>query len=385
MPDKPIYVTQPSLAPLEDFCEKLKPVWDSGVLTHNGPLIQQFEKDCCAKLGLKQMVAVTNGTVALQMAIRALELKGEIITSPFTWVATVSAIKWEQCTPVFCDIDPGTLNMDVHKLEALITPKTVAIMPVHVFGNPCDVEAIESVARRHGLKVIYDAAHAIGSTFKGKSLLSFGDISATSFHATKLLNMGEGGGCITEDEVLHEKLKRIRFFGHDDKKNVVEDGFNGKVTEIHAALGLANLALYDQVLDDRKTKYAYYKEALLAHPGCRFQELVLGECNYSYFPVILESEEILLQVEKALNSENVFPRRYFYPSVNLYTEVVDYQPMPVSEDIAKRILCLPLYYQLSLSDMDTVIRIMSDVLQKKALMKPVEGVTSKQERQPHAK
>ncbi len=356
---KPVFVTMPSLAPLEEFTEILKGVWERGILTHNGPLVQQLEVDLCRKLRVKHFVSVSNGTIAIQMAIKALELKGEIITTPFTWIATVSAIKWEGCTPVFCDIDPNTLNIDPAQIEKHITANTVAIMPVHVFGNPCDVEAIEAIAKKHGLKVIYDGAHAIGSTINGKSLLEFGDITATSLHATKLLNTAEGGACITSDEQLDRKLKRIRFFGHsDDKTDIVEDGFNGKMTEVHAALGLANLKYYDEVLADRKKKYILYKEALQEVPGVSFQEMKIGETNYSYFPIIFESEEKLLEVQKKLNENNVSPRRYFYPSVNTYTKVVEYQPTPVSEDISKRILCLPLYWRLEESDMFKIVQIM---------------------------
>ncbi|WP_162051947.1 DegT/DnrJ/EryC1/StrS family aminotransferase [Pontibacter pamirensis] len=359
MSNKKIFVTQPSLAPLEEYVEILRGVWERGILTHNGPLVQQLEKDLESKLGLDYFTVVSNGTIAIQMAIKALELKGEIITTPFTWVATVSAIKWEECTPVFCDIDPDTLNMDPAKIEALITDKTVAIMPVHVFGNPCDVEAIAAIAQKHGLKVIYDAAHAIGSTYKGNSLLTYGDISATSLHATKLLNTAEGGGCITTDAALDARLKRIRFFGHDENKDIVEDGFNGKLTEVHAALGLANLKYYDEVLEDRKNKYQYYIERLQEVEGVRFQEVKGGETNYSYFPIIFESEEQLLQVEKALNAADIFPRRYFYPSVNTYTKVVAYQACPVSEDISERILCLPLYLNLKEGEQDKICEIIN--------------------------
>ena len=355
MNNNPIYVTQPSLAPLDEYMKILEGVWQRGILTHNGPLVQQLEKNLCEKLNIPNFVAVSNGTIALQMAIKALELKGEIITTPFTWIATVSAIKWEGCTPVFCDIEPETLNIDATKIEALITDKTVAIMPVHVFGNPCDVDAIDAIARKHQLKVIYDGAHAIGSTYKGKSLLEYGDITATSLHATKLLNTAEGGGCITTNNELHEKLKRIRFFGHNDEKDIVEDGFNGKMTEVHAALGIANLKYYDEVLNDRKEKYHLYKETLSNLSGLTFQKIKQGTHNFSYFPVIFESEAHLLKVEKALNSENIFPRRYFYPSVNSYTNIVEYKATPVSEDIAKRILCLPLYWKLSLKDLETIL------------------------------
>lgn len=357
---KPIFVTQPSLAPLEEFTELLKGVWERGILTHNGPLVQQLEKELMAKLGVPYLTVVSNGTIAIQMAIKALELQGEIITTPFTWVATISAIKWEGCTPVFCDIEPGSLNMDPAKIESLITEKTVAIMPVHVFGNPCAVEQIEAIAQKHNLKVIYDAAHAVGSVYKGQSLLNWGDISATSLHATKLLNTAEGGACITKDESLDRKLKRIRFFGHNDEKtDIIEDGFNGKLTEVHAALGLANLKYYDVVLEDRKNKYQRYKELLKGVSGIRFQEFTWGEPNYSYFPVIFESEAQLLKVEKALHAEKIVPRRYFYPSVNTFTKIVNYQPCPVSEDIALRILCLPLYFALKAEEVERICKIIN--------------------------
>lgn len=363
MENKAIYVTQPSLASLDKVHDLLEGVWKRGILTHNGPLVQQFENQLCEKLGIPSLVSVVNGTVAIQMAIKALELKGEIITTPFTWVATISAIQWEGCSPVFCDIDAETLNIDVNKIEACITDKTVAIMPVHVFGNPCDVHAIQQIADKHGLKVIYDAAHAIGSTVDGQSALAFGDVSATSLHATKLLNTGEGGACVAMDEALHRKLQRIRFFGHsDDKTDIVEEGFNGKMTEIHAALGLANLELYDQVLEDRKTKYEMYISALKKNDNLTFQVLKHGECNYSYFPVIFESESVLLSVLEKLTAQNIIPRRYFYPSVNTFNNIVDYSPMPVSEDIASRILCLPLYYSLTHEEIQLICGIVNSQL-----------------------
>jgi dTDP-4-amino-4,6-dideoxygalactose transaminase len=320
--------------------------------------VKEFERTFCRKLGIRNFVAMTNGTIALQIAIKALGLKGEIITSPFTWIATVSAIKWEGSIPVFADIDPGTLNIDPARIEEKITSQTVAIMPVHVFGNPCDVDAIGEIARRHRIKVIYDAAHAVGSVYKGKSLLEAGDISATSLHATKLLNTAEGGGCITCDEELHEKMKRIRFFGHDERKEIVEDGMNGKMTEVHAALGMVNLEYMDKVLADRKRKYTLYKKLLGDHKALRFQEFRHGRPNFSYFPVIFQSEAEMLRVEKALNGHNIFPRRYFYPSVNTYTRILPYQPTPVSEDISPRILCLPLFYSL----MDDVIEKIAGII-----------------------
>ncbi|NTW31092.1 MAG: DegT/DnrJ/EryC1/StrS family aminotransferase [Bacteroidetes bacterium] len=356
--DKAIYVTQPTLAPLEEYVELLKGIWTSGILTHNGPLVQQFEKDIAVKLGINNFIAVTNGTIALQMSIKALELKGEIITTPFTWIATVSAIKWEGCTPVFCDIESDTLNIDPAKIEMLINERTVAIMPVHVFGNPCNIESIEAIAKKYNLKIIYDAAHAIGSTYNGKSILEYGDISATSLHATKLLNTGEGGGCISSNLEIHEKLKRIRFFGHNKDKSVIEDGFNGKMTEIHAALGLVNIKYFEKVLEDRKYKYNLYKESFRKISELKFQKIVNGNSNYSYFPVIFETEENALKYEKILNNNNIYPRRYFYPSVNTYSNIFDnIQSCPVSEKISKTILCMPLYYKLTESEIESIINI----------------------------
>lgn len=346
MSKKPIFVTQPTLSSIEEYTKYLNGVWDRGILTHNGPLVQKLEKDLAHKLNLRNLMTVSNGTIAIQLAIKALGIKGDIITTPFTWVATLSAIQWEGCNPVFCDIEPDTLSIDPKKIEEKITDKTVAIMPVHVFGNPCDVEAIEMIAKKYNLKVIYDAAHAIGSIYKEKSLLSYGDISATSLHATKLFNTAEGGACITDDDDLNEKLKRIRFFGHNQQKDIVEEGMNAKLTEIHAALGLANLKYFDDVLEDRKSKYFFYKDNLKNLDGIDFQVLKLGEPNYSYFPIIFKSEELLLKIEKALNKKNIFPRRYFYPAVNTFEAIVKYEPMPIAEDVSKRIMCLPLFYKL---------------------------------------
>ena len=341
----PIYVTQPTLAPLSEVTALLEGVWASGIMTHNGPLVRRFEQECVERLGLRQMVAVSNGTIAIQMAIRALELSGEIITTPFTFVATINAILWEHCTPVFVDIDPATLNIDPEKIVAAITSKTVAIMPVHVFGNPCEVERIQAIADEYGLKVLYDAAHAVGVDYKGQALLNYGDISATSFHATKMLNTAEGGGCVAANAEWHERLKEIRFFGYNESKEIVRNGFNGKMTEVHAAVGIANLAHLPQALADRKKKYMLYKTVLSECPGLAFQKMNQSG-NYSYFPVIFPSEQVALYVDKQLQAHEIFARRYFYPSVNTYTAIVPYQPMPVSEDIAKRILCLPLYYSL---------------------------------------
>lgn len=361
MENKNIYVTQPTLAPLEEVNELMKGIWASGIMTHNGPLVQRFEKECAEHLGVPHLVSCVNGTVGLQMAIRALRLKGEIITTPFTFIATISSIIWEGCTPVFVDIDPETLCIDPKKIEEKITYHTVGIMPVHVFGNCCDIEAIDAIAKKHNLKVIYDACHSVGVNYKGQSIFNYGDISVTSFHATKMLNTTEGGGCFTLDKELDEKLRRIRFFGFENHADIVEDGTNGKMTEVHAAVGIANLRYLDAALADRKRKYFYYREELSANESLSFQK-INEDCNYSYFPVIFKDESDLLGVQAKLNENHIFPRRYFWPSVNTFTKLVPYTPMSVSEDIASRILCLPLYYTLAEEDMDRIIKIIINTL-----------------------
>ena len=363
MKNKKIYVTNPSLAPLDEYIDILKEVWETGILTHNGPLVQKLEKEICLKIGLKNFISVSNGTIALQMAIKALDLKGEIITTPFTWIATISAIKWEGCTPIFCDIDKKTLNIDPNKIERLITENTVAIMPVHVFGNPCDIIGIEKIAKNNNLKVIYDAAHAVGSTYEGRSILEFGDISATSLHATKILNTAEGGGCITTNSKLNDKLKRIRFFGHNESKDdIVEDGFNGKMTEVHAALGLANIKYLNKILSDRISKSKIYYDGLRINEDLSFQEVKFGQTNSSYFPLIFKDENQLLSIQKILNKDNIFPRRYFFPSVNLFNNIFKYHRCNISENIANRILCLPLYYELEESKIRKIIDIVNESL-----------------------
>lgn len=359
---KKIFVTQPTLAPLEDVTELLKGVWQSGIMTHNGPLVQRLEKEIGDKLGVKNVVSCVNGTIALQMAIRALELKGEIITTPFTFIATSNSILWEHCTPVFVDIDPDTFNIDPSKIEEKITYHTSAIMPVHVFGNACDIEAIDAVAKRHNLKVIYDAAHAMCVNYKGKSIFEYGDISTTSFHATKLFGTAEGGAVFTTDDAIDQKLRRIRFFGFENYADIVEDGTNGKMTEVHAAVGLANLKYLDTALEDRIKKYAYYKSHLEDIPGVKFQKINDGACNYSYFPIVFASENDCLKVLAALNAEDIYPRRYFYPSINTFNRLFPYVSMLVSEDIASRILCLPLYFKLEMAEIDRIISIIRKVL-----------------------
>lgn len=356
----PIYVTAPSLPPLEEYTGILRGVWERKILTHNGPLVQQLEKDLKQKYAIQNLAIVTNGTIAIQLAIKALGLNGsEIITTPFTWIATASAITWENCTPVFVDIDPHTFNIDPNRIEAAITDKTRAIMGVHVFSNPCDMEAIEYIAKKHDLKVIYDAAHAMCINYKDKSILEYGDISAASFHATKIFNSGEGGCCVTLDSQLDEKIRRLRFFGHDEDKQIVDDGCNGKMTEIHAALGLANLKYIDEVLSNRKIIFDLYHSKLANLDFITFQDFPEDSYNYSYMPVVFDNEERLLKALQALEIHNIYPRRYFHPSLNTIKHLAKYEAFEHSERIAKTILCLPSYSELSLATVDDICEIVS--------------------------
>jgi dTDP-4-amino-4,6-dideoxygalactose transaminase len=358
MQNKPIYVSQPTLPPLKEYTDLLEGVWETGILTHNGPMVQRLEKEIDEYLGANTTSLVTNGTIALHLALRALDLvEGEVITTPFSWISSVSAIQWEGCHPVFVDVDPETFNIDPDKIEAAITDKTRAILGVHVFSCPCDVERIEAIASKHNLKVIYDGAHAFGVKINEESIFSWGDISTTSLHALKLLNTGEGGAIFTTG-ALKEKIKSLRFFGMDSKNNITNLGTNAKMTEIQAALGLCNLPNVTAGINIRKSIYSIYYNTLFHKVS--FQKFNLASYNYSYMPVIFYSEKELLAVMSHLNANNIFPRRYFFPSLNEVKAVKQYTPCPVSEDLSRRILCLPSYNVLPY---DSVKRISELILE----------------------
>ena len=357
--DNPIYVTQPSLAPLAEFNEYLQQIWASGIMTHNGPFLHQLEKELSAYEGVSDTICVANGTCAMQLAIRAMDLEGEIITTSFTFIATANSITWERCTPVFVDIDPDTWNIDPEKIEEAITDKTVAILPVHVFSAPCDVVRIQQIADKHGLKVIYDAAHAMCVQVNGKSIMSYGDVSTTSFHATKLFNTCEGGACFTENEALAARIRRMRFFGFDESKEVVDDGMNAKMTEVSAALGLANLKHLDKVRKNRREKYELYQQLLSDRETITFQKFDPEEYNYSYMPVLFDTEDQVFQTLEKLAAEKIYPRRYFYPSLH-NIDIFESEPLPVAESVALRISCLPLYDQLSEGDIRRICQLIAD-------------------------
>lgn len=354
---KRINVTKSFLPPIEEYLEYVEKIWKNDQLTNQGPLLDEFETKIQTYLGINDAHMLTNGTVALQIALRSLGVDdGEVITTPFSYVATTSAILWERCTPVFVDIDPETLCIDASKIEAAITDRTKAIMPVHVFGNPCDIDAIEAIAKRHNIKVIYDAAHAFGVTYKGKSILSYGDISMCSLHATKLFHTIEGGLLVASKKSTNARIELMKRFGHngDDHLSL---GINAKASEFQAAMGLTNLKHIDKIIAGRKKIFELYDSKLTS----RFSRQTIRKqtgYNYSYYPVIFPSEKLLEEKVEALAEYNIHPRRYFYPSLNTLPYVAP-RSCPISEDISKRILCLPLYYGLEERDINKICEVLN--------------------------
>lgn len=357
-----IYVTKTFLPPQEEYQYMLGRVWDTAWLTNRGALVLELEQELKNYLNVPNILAMTNGTLPLQIAIKALNLSGEIITTPFSYVATTSSIVWEGCTPIFVDIDPEYLTIDEANIEQAITKNTTAILATHVFGNPCHIEAIEAIAKKHNLKVIYDAAHCFGVSYRGKSLLNYGDVSTCSFHATKLFHTGEGGAIVANDERLYDTLFSHHNFGHQGDEAFQGIGINGKMSELQAAMGLAVFPYVNHIIKERKAVVQRYQAIFEAES--RIKTLNIREhtdWNYSYYPIIFDGIEQLDNVKKALNNAEIYPRRYFYPSLNTL-DYVDKQSCPVSEFIASRVLCLPLYVGLSPLDQDKIINTMLSAL-----------------------
>jgi len=351
-----IPVTKPFLPKQADFKSYVSSIWARQWLTNNGPLVNELELKLQQYLALPHLLYVTNGTIALQLAIQALEVKGEIITTPFSFVATTSSIVWQGCKPVFVDINENTLNIDPNKIEAAITPNTSAILATHVFGNPCDIEAIDRIAKKHGLKVIYDAAHCFGTKYKGKSIFAYGDVSTTSFHATKLFHTIEGGAVFTQNPETLKRMALMRNFGYSGVDTFSEIGTNAKNSEFHAAMGLCNLKHIDQILSKRKELSQHY-EMRLNKIEAQFQVIQADtEFNFAYYPVIFQSEEVMLDCMKQLELVQVYCRRYFYPSLSALPYIAKVN-MPICDSISKRIMCLPLYHTLTSADQDLVVRI----------------------------
>jgi dTDP-4-amino-4,6-dideoxygalactose transaminase len=350
-----IPVTRPFSPPIEEYQDLLKGIWQRNWFTNNGPLVNDLELKLKRYLDLKHLLFVSNGTIAIQVALKALNITKEVITTPFSYVATTSSIVWEGCTPVFVDIDPETFNIDPKKIEAAITEHTQAILATHCFGNPCDVEAIKAIADKHGLKVIYDAAHCFGTKFKGESIFKWGDISTTSFHATKLYHTVEGGAIFTDDSELLKQLAWRRNFGHKGPEDFHGVGINGKNSEFHAAMGVVNLNYIEQILATRKQQSGFYDEMLRKATLQKPKIAADVSFNHAYYPVVFESHEAMMRVKKSLEGAEIFPRRYFYPSLSSLNYVTE-SPTPVSDDIASRILCLPLYFELSEVEIDMICR-----------------------------
>ena len=348
-----INVTKPFLAPLEEYQSYVEGIWDRGWLTNHGPLVASLEQNLRDYLRLKNLLFVSNGTIALQIALRALDVRGEVITTPFSYVATTSSLVWEGFTPVMADICPDSLNIDPGAIEAAITTRTCAILATHVYGNPCNIHAISTIAQKYGLKVIYDGAHAFGSKYEGRSLFDYGDISTASFHATKLFHTIEGGAIIASTADVSNVASQMRNFGHISPTDFVRVGINGKNSEFHAAAGLCNLKYIDQILARRKHLSARYDERLMnlvarprIFPGCDY--------NHAYYPIILENEAALLRVVTGLERSEIYPRRYFYPSLNTLPYLNRKDRAPIAENIARRVLCLPLFHSLSEQQVDLV-------------------------------
>lgn len=360
---KTIYVTQPYLPSLEEFLPYLQQIWESRVLTNNGPFHQQLEEELCKYLGVQYISLFANGTLALVTALQALKLSGEVITTPFSFVATTHALWWNNIQPVFVDIEPDTFTLDPDKIEAAITPRTTGILPVHVYGYPCKVERIEEIARRYGLKVLYDAAHSFGATYKEQHLCSFGDMSILSFHATKVFNTFEGGAIVCHSAEMKERIDNLKNFGFRGETTVVAPGINAKMNEFQAALGLAQLRHVDQAIARRKEIALHYRQALANVPGIQCMDEQPGLThNYSYFPVMVEestygkSRDALYET---LRENNIFARRYFYPLISnfpTYSHRISAAKdnLPCANQVADQVLCLPIYTDLEIEQAEVI-------------------------------
>lgn len=366
MKNKPIYVTQPFLPPLEEFNEYLKQIWESKWLTNQGPFHEQLEIALTKYLGVPYISLFANGTLALITALRALQITGEVITSPFSFVATTHSLWWNNIKPVFVDIEHDRFTLDPEKIEAAITPQTTAILPVHVYGYPCNVEAIHEIAHRHGLKVLYDAAHTFGATYKGKSLVSYGDLSILSFHATKVFNTFEGGAIICHSEEMKHHIDNLKNFGFRGETVIEEPGINAKMNEVQAAMGLLQLKYIEQNIEKRKYIANLYRKGLSDIKGIQcMDDLPDVRHNYAYFPIFVEKSQYGISCDELyeiLKKNNIFARRYFYPLISqfkMYKDLESALPekLPKAEKIAKQVICLPIYSELYEYQIEYIIKI----------------------------
>jgi dTDP-4-amino-4,6-dideoxygalactose transaminase len=360
-----VYVTQPSLPPLEEFMPYLERIWESKRLTNSGPFHEQLEQALCDFLGVRHVCLFANGTLALVTALQTLRITGEVITTPYSFVATAHSLLWNGIKPVFVDIDPDTLNLDPNRIEAAITPQTTAIMPVHCYGRPCDVERIQKVADNYGLKVIYDAAHAFGVQAHGDSVLNHGDLSVLSFHATKVFHTFEGGAIVCHDAKTKQRIDHLKNFGFVDEVTVVAPGINGKMSEINAAFGLLQLKRFDEVLQKRKAIESRYRTVLAGVEGIRCLPVADDtRPNYAYFPILVQPDYKLSRdaLYQKMHDAGVLARRYFYPLISdfpMYRGMPSaaHANLPVARKVAEQVICLPIYPALSSEHVDSVLEL----------------------------
>ena len=354
-----INVTKTFFPPIEEYNQQVKRIWDNQWLTNRGELVLELEEKLKEYLSVSNIIIMNNGTIPIQIALKLLANGGEVITTPFSYVATTAAIVWENCTPVFVDIHPEFLTIDETKIEAAITDKTTCILATHVFGNPCNIEAIENIATKHNLKVIYDGAHCFGVTYKGKSIFEYGDISTCSFHATKLFHTGEGGALFTKDADLFHQCFYSHNFGHNGPLEFHGLGINGKISELQAAMGLSVLPYMEEIISGRQYAVNYYNKNL---DWNKLKKMRLRDdtvWNQSYYPVLFTNEAELLITQKKLIQAQIFPRRYFYPSLNLVTYLKSSSTMKISESVASRVLCLPLFKEIKENELFNIVKLIN--------------------------
>lgn len=366
MIDKPIYVTSPLLPSLEDFTFLLKEIWESKMLTNNGNFHQKLEEELAKYLKVPYLSLFTNGTLPLITALQAMRITGEVITTPFSFVATTHSLWWNGIKPVFVDIEPETCNLDPSKIEAAITPKTTAIMPVHVYGKPCKTKEIQEIANKYGLKVIYDAAHAFGVEINGESILNFGDMATLSFHATKVYNTLEGGALIVHDEQTKKRIDYLKNFGFASETEVVAPGINSKVDEVRAAYGLLNLKQVDHAINSRRKVAIRYRDEFQGVKGITFFNDIPGvRHNYSYFPIFINAEEYGMTRDELyfkMKEHNVFGRRYFYPLISTFStyrglDSANPDNLPIATQMSNNVICLPMHHALSENEVEYILQI----------------------------
>jgi dTDP-4-amino-4,6-dideoxygalactose transaminase len=364
-----IFLTQPYLPPLDEFLPYLEKIWNSKWLTNNGDFHKEFEKELAEYLGVKYLSLFTNGTLALVSALQALKITGEVITTPFSFVATTHSLWWNNIKPVFVDIDPHTFNLDPDKIEAAITPQTTAILPVHVYGNPCDIEKIQNIADVYGLKIIYDACHAFGVKVDNNSILQYGDLSVLSFHATKVFTTFEGGAIICKDDATKKRIDFLKNFGFAGETTVVAPGINAKMNEFQAALGVLQLKHVEKTILARKQVASIYRKHLKGIEGITcFDDFKNVKHNYAYFPILIDKEKFGKSrddVYTTLKSHDILSRRYFYPLISQFPtykglESARPENLPVAEEVTKRVLCLPIYPDLSTEDIVNIVKIICE-------------------------